>query len=217
MPTPGSILGRLVGTVAGNRRGLTKFGFRLESPMLTSTKAFASASGLKMTTEVIKYRAGGSLIEIKAAGLTSFDDFTASRAAIVGKPGSDDLQIWKRLVTSPDYTGGEQGISGDVTDQFGAGQDSGYVSTLDVTEVGRDHFPKRRWRIVDGFPTEWAPCNGYDANTSEFIMVDTTWTYHYFLEVDASSGNRVSFTLAGNLGGVPFSLEKVTEVGGNRA
>ena len=177
MPSAGGLVN------ARSRRRLTdKFSFRLASPYLASDSSFVTGSEIKISTEVIKYRAGGSLIPVKSPGLSDHDPFTATRGATTEIL---DLFYWKQAVT--DASAGALPNIGGALGVGGCGPID-YKCFIDVVQTNRCHEAIKRWRLYGAWPSEFTAADGFDANSSDHVMESMTWEYDYFVLTDPASG-----------------------------
>lgn len=186
-------------SVNRSRRLMDKYGYRIKSPLLNGDVGFVTFSEMKMTTETIKYRAGGSLLPSKSPGLSDFDPVTATRGATTK---NDELLNWKLKVTSP--TKGAQSIG----TPLGRGSCNSYKSHIYVVLTSRCHTCIKRWMLQGAFPTEFSGIDGLDANASDHIFESMTWEYDYFEIVGCEDGVKAELTVGGNeLYGVNASTE----------
>lgn len=196
-----SLLGRAVASTRGARRLTDKYGFRLSSPLLSKDAAFETASELKISTEVIKYRSGGSLLPVKNPGLSDHDPFTAGRAATTG---IHDLYTWKNLVTFA-----AQGGSFQEGSPLGKGscEPSDYKCVIDVVQTNRCHQAIKRWRLFGAWPSEFSAIDGLDNNSSDHVRESITWEYDFFVLADPITGADISVSIFGSAFSQAFGLD----------
>jgi phage tail-like protein len=193
----------------GSRRLVDKYGFRIVSTYLRSDTAFVTGSELKITSEVIRYRAGGSLISFKSPGLADVEPFTCTRGATTG---IHDLYVWKSLVVN-----GAAGGSFVEGSPMGAGapDPSLFKQVIDVVQTNRQHQAIKRWKLWNAWPSELSVADGFDNNASEHNFESMTWEYDYFSFVDARTGSDISVSLYGNFLGIPFGIGMGSNTGLN--
>lgn len=198
---PANVVGRAVAALRGARRTTDKYGFRIVSPLLKDDAAFTTGSEIKITTETIKYRAGGSLIPVKSPGLSDHEPFTVTRAATTGV---HDLYKWKNLVVF-----GAQGGSFQEGSPLGKGacEPTDYKCFIDVVQTNRCHQAIKRWRLFNAWPSEFSAADGFDNNASEHVFEAMTWEYDFFLLVDSASGSDISVSVFGSFLGTPFGVD----------
>jgi phage tail-like protein len=203
-----SLVGNVVANARGTRRLTDKYGFRLESPLLKNDVAFVTGSELKITTEVIRYRAGGSLVPIKNPGLSDHDPYTVTRAATTGV---HDLLAWKNLVVFSAMGGTAR--QGSPTGRAIGCEGSQYKCYIDIVQTNRCHQSIKRWRIFNAWPSEFSGIDGNDNNASEHVVESMTWEYDFFLLTDASGTNDISLrVLGGVLGGSGLQATVVGDI-----
>lgn len=196
-----SLVGVAESLVRGKRRLLDQFSFRLESPLLSKDVGFETAGEIKISTETIAYRAGGSLVPVKNPGLSNHPPFTAQRAATMGV---FDLYHWKTLVTD---SGIGVLVNGGLHIQGAGGcNPAQYKCYIDVVHTDRCHRVLKRWRLFNCWPTEYSPAAGFDNNTSDHVRENITWEYDFFAIREKGSGLKVQIAVYGDVLGVPLGI-----------
>lgn len=153
------------------RRLLDKYGFRFNGLFLQNDCGFKSISELKTSTETISYRAGGSLIPVKRPGLSSFDPVTLTRGASLNVV---ELEGWYRQVTAANEVGvcGAQGK--------GASSPNEYKDVGTIAVLNRRQEPIFYWQLVNAWPSDFTPADGWDADSSENVFESLVLQYDYF-------------------------------------
>ena len=174
----------LASSLASNRRLLDKFLFTVYSKFLLADVGFTTMSELRSSTDVVEYRAGGSLIPEKSPGLASFENVTLTRGAT---SNINSLLDWYELVTNASGRGsaleGRWRGRGNAPD-WCCGEN--YRADVVIVQSDRCHRPRKWWRLVGAWPSEISVIDGLDNNASERVIESVTLTYDYFERVNAS-------------------------------
>lgn len=180
---------------ANGRQLLDKFSFIIQCEALKADAGFATMSELKSSTEVVEYRAGGSLISSKSPGLASFDPVTFTRGATRNVHALED---WYTRVTDGSVRRAPQqgGAMGGIT---GVAWPGDYCCPVMVHQTSRAHMIVQSWRLVNAWPSEFSALDGLDNNSSERIIESMTLELDYFIRVDRKSGGLLSALLRGGL------------------
>lgn len=173
--------------IATPRQLLDKFTFIVQCDFLPNDAGFTTMSELKMSTETVEYRAGGSIIPSKSPGLTSFDPVTFTRGAT---RNINDLYNWKRRVTDGAVSRGyQQGFArGGVQN---AGFPGNWCCPMMVHHTNRSHKIVKSWLLVNAWPSELSVADGLDNNASERVIESATFEYDYFIRVDRKTASTI--------------------------
>lgn len=183
----------LATALASNRRLLDKFLFTIYAEPLLADVGFTTMSELRSSTEIVEYRAGGSLIPEKSPGLSSFENVTLTRGAT---SNIISLYDWYQSVTEASARGGPiEGRwrgSGSAPD-WCCGE---YRYDVIVAQTDRCHNGRKWWRLVNAWPSELSVVDGLDNNASERVIESLTLTFDYFELLSADGSVLGSFSEA---------------------
>ena len=115
---------------------------------------FSEISGLKQSTEIIKYREGNDSGSVrKSPGLSDSADIKLKRGQFIGNTsgGEDDFSAWAKNV----YDSTAKNVPIQIR------------RTLDIIQHHNDGGEAVRWRIYEAWPTEYTPIPTLDAQKSE--------------------------------------------------
>ena len=115
---------------------------------------FSKMTGLKATTEEVKYREGTmNTTPQKSPGITTFSDVTFERGVVISPgQGAFDMIIWYTQVF-------------DVSSK-NASSARAFRRTIEVTQNFKDGTVALQWRLVEAWPKEIEPFPDLDAMTS---------------------------------------------------
>lgn len=115
---------------------------------------FSNVSGMKKTTEVIKYREGNDQASVrKSPGLTDTENIKLKRGQFIANTagGEDDFSGWSKNV----YDSTAKNVPINIR------------RTLDIIQYHNDGNEAVRWRIWESFPCVYTPFTDLDGQKSE--------------------------------------------------
>lgn len=172
-----------------NRPLMDKFTFRVEGKPFSRDTGFTTCSGLEDTTEVVKYRGGGSLYEVKSPGLASVNEITLTRGQT---QDLQDLLDWYQLVSkSSTHTRRPQGGA----TGSGLSNPASYMYTIDIVQTDRQGRPRLRWRLYNAWPSKVVPFNGLDNNANERAMEELVLQCDYWELREKNTGVQLNVSL----------------------
>jgi phage tail-like protein len=136
---------------------------------------FSKMTGLKATTAKTNYREGGkNTTPTKSPGLTDFADITFSRGQILQAGlGDPDILNWYTQVFNISAKKG--------------GSSKTFRRQLDVVQFDKEGTERKRWRVVEAWPSEHNPVGeGFDAASSDNVIETMVVTHEGYRLVSSA-------------------------------